>query len=258
MTTKIDKKDLKSPDKFQQELQKGFQWTTQHSKIVGMIVLGFMVLGAGLSAKSYMDDRKENELQAKYYQVEKKLVEKKTAFETAKAQPPADPKAKTPPPPAGEKATGDFEKDYGPIAEELAQIVDQSPGSNAAKMAALNLAEIQLEYQKTAEAKAILEKVKTGSRDLLSGLVQVQLGTVQADLNNCTSAVDTWQKVLANTSAKALHGAVKLKSGICYESMNDLAKAEKLYSEAKSEDKESATARAAEKYLRLLPTAKKE
>lgn len=252
---KIDKKDLKSPDKFQQELQKGFQWTTQHSKLVGLGLLAFFVVGAGISAKSYLDGRAESEIQAQYFQAEKKLIDKKTAFQAGKDQT-LDPKKKTPETPAGEKATGDFDKDYGSVAADLTKIIDQAPKSKAAKMAALNLSEVQVEYQKLPEALTTLKKVSTSSHDLLSGLVQMQLGTVQADSNDCNSAVTTWSQVISNSDAKALHSAAKLKSGLCYETLKDLGKAEKFYTEAKNEDKDSATARAADKYLRLLQASK--
>ncbi|MGZ5279334.1 MAG: tetratricopeptide repeat protein [Pseudobdellovibrionaceae bacterium] len=255
---KISKQDLKSPDKLQQELQKGFQWTTQHSKLTGLVLLSFLVLGAGISAKSYFDEKSENEIQAKYYSVEKKFLDKKTSFEQAKAasQAPKDPKAKTPPPAVEGKATGDFNQDFGPLAEDMMKIISEKPSSKAAKMAALHLAGTQIEYQKMTEAEATLKKVNADSKDLLSGLVQNQLGTVQANLNDCNGALSTWSKVLSNARAKALHSGVKLKQGLCYENMKDLAKAEQMYLEAKNEDKESVVARSAEKYLRLLQTAK--
>jgi tetratricopeptide (TPR) repeat protein len=261
---KIDKRDLKSPDKFQQELVKGFQWTTKHSTLVGVAIVGFLVLGAGLSAKSYFDQRSEAQSQAQFYPLEKKLLEKKTAFQAATqaaaAKPPADPKKKnTAPvePPAGEKPTGDFEKDYGPVATDMLNFIEKSPKSKAAKMAALHLSDVQLEYKKLPEAQDTLGKVRTDSNDLLSGLVLTQLGTVQANQNDCNAAVGTWQKVLSMSSAKSLHSAVKLKQGLCYESLNDMEKAQKLYSEVKADDKESAAAKSAEKYLRLLPATKK-
>jgi hypothetical protein len=53
-----------------------------------------------------------------------------------------------------------------------------------------------------------------------------------------------------------MHAGIKLKEGLCYENLKDLTKAEQMYSEAKNDDKESAVARTAEKYLRLLQTAK--
>jgi predicted negative regulator of RcsB-dependent stress response len=258
---KFDKRELKSPDKFQQELQKGFQWTTQHSKVVGIALIAFLALGAGLSAKSYLDEKNEADIQARYFQAEKKLDEKKAAFQTAQEKPAMDPKKKNAQDaaPAGEKATGDFDKDYGSAAGDLMKIIDEAPKSKAAKMAALNLAEVQVEYKKLPEAQNTLSKVAAhDSHDLLSGLVQTQLGTVQADLNDCNSAVSTWGKVLANKEAKSLHSSVKLKSGLCYETLKDNAKAEKLYAEVSSGDKDSATARAADKYLRLLQSTKKE
>jgi len=258
---KIDSKELKSPDKLQQELQKGFQWTTQHSKLVGLLLLGFFVLGAGISAKSYMDEKKETELQTEYYQAEKKLFEQKASFETAvseAANPPAkkkeDAEKKTPP---AAKASGDFEKDYGPIAAELLKVIEKAPKSKAAKMAALNLSDIQLEYNKPTEALETLKRIDAGSKDLLSGMIQTQLGTVQANMDDCNSALNTWSSVFNNAGAKPLHSAVKLKAGLCYEAMKDLGKAEQAYNEVKNEDKESEAARSADKYLRLLQTAKK-
>ncbi|MEZ0392581.1 MAG: tetratricopeptide repeat protein [Pseudobdellovibrionaceae bacterium] len=255
---KVDSKELKSPDKLQQELQKGFQWSAQHSKLVGVLLLGFVVVGAGISAKSYLDEKKESELQSKYYVIEKKLFDKKSAFQVAEAAA-ARKDNKTPPPPNAEKSSGDFEKDYGPIATEFSTLIQEAPQSKAAKMAALNLSDIQLEYSKNQEALELLKKVETGKKDLLSGMVQTQLGTVQADLNDCGSALSTWSQVLNNASAKPLHAAVKLKQGLCYESMKDFAKAEQMYTEAKTGEGEgeTATARTADKYLRLLQTAKK-
>lgn len=256
---KIDSKELKSPDKLQQELQKGFQWTTQHSKLVGLLLIGFLVVGAGLSAKSYLDEKKEAELQSKYYQAEKKLVEKKNAFQAAQAQAdaPKPKKGEKAPEPAGVKASGDFDKDYGPVATELNKIIEEAPKSKAAKMAALNLSDVQAEYGKNEDALNTLKKVSAGSKDLLLGLVHTQMGTIQANMNDCQSALGTWDQVLSNAKAISMHSSVKLKQGLCYESMQDFTKAERLYTEAKAEQGDSPTAKAAEKYLRLLQTAKK-
>lgn len=259
---KKEQKELRSQDKFQQELQKGFQWTTNHSKLVGLLLVGFLVVGAGLSAKSYLNAEKEEKLQGQYYQIEKKLFEKKAQFQEAEQPPPAknektDKKAQAKPENTPAKATGDFSQDYGAIAGELRQIIDQAPQSKAAQMAALNLSDLQLEYNLPAEALATLQKVGADSKDLLSGMIQTQLGTVQANMDDCSSALTTWSRVFSNAGAKPLHSAVKLKAGLCYEAMKDYTKAQQAYNEVKADDKDSAAARSADKYLRLLPTAKK-
>lgn len=255
---KIDSKELKSPDKFQQELQKGFQWTTNHSKLVGVLLLAFLVVGAGFSAKSYLDEKKETELQAEYYRAEKQMLDKKAAFQAAAeqaAKPPA--KGEKPEAPAGEKSTGDFEKDFGAVAVDLNKLIEKAPNSKAAKMAALNLSDLQLEYNKPADALATLQKIDAGGKDLLSGMIQTQLGTVQANMDDCSSALSTWSRVFSNAGARALHPAVKLKAGLCYEALKDFDKAQQAYNEVKNEGKDSASARSADKYLRLLQTAKK-
>lgn len=267
---KLTKKDVKSPDMIQQELRKGFQWTAKHSKTMLLAVLAFMGLGGAISGKNYLDQKAENEIQSQYFKIEKNLLEKKAAFaaaeEKAKAAtaPAKDSKkdskktakaealAETP----AAKSTGDMQTDYGTMPADFMQIIEKSPKSKAAKMAALNLSDLQIQYKKFDDAKATLSKINADSNDLLSALVLVQLGTLQADLKDCQQAVTTWGKVLLNSGAKSLHPATKLKQALCYESLNDLPKAEKLYAEIKLEDKDSASGKSADKYLRLIQAKK--
>jgi predicted negative regulator of RcsB-dependent stress response len=249
---KLNKKDVKSPDKIQAELVKGFQFTTKHATGLGIGLIAFVVIGAGIAGKSYLDDKAERDAQAKYFPIEKKLLETKAKFEAASTPAPKYPKAKNPPAPEV-RATGDFEKDYGTLATELNTVISDSPKSQAAKMAALSLAEVQMEYKKFEDAQNTLNKVTSGKKDLLSAIVQSQLGSIQADQKDCKSALSTWENVLQNASAKALHGAIKLKQGLCFEALNEIEKARATYTELAAEDKDSQSAKTAQKYLRLLP-----
>ncbi len=259
-TVKLSKADVKQPDAIQAELRKGFKWTTQHSKIVLGSLAAMILLGGAISGKNYLDQKAETEVQSQYFKIEKAMNEKRADFAEAEMPlPKIDKNAKNapkiPPAPTKAKATGDLAQDYGTIPNDLIKIIDQAPSSKAAKMAALNLAELQLRYSKYDEAKTTLSKVKL-SNDVMSGLVLTQLGTVMANQNDCPGALSTWQKVLTNSNAKSLHGAVKLKQGLCYEATNDLTNAEKTYTQVKDEEKESPTGKAAEKYLRQLQTKK--
>lgn len=246
MSTKLSKDELRNPDKLTQELQKGFTWTTKHSGLVAALVVALLVIGGGYAAFGMWAEHKEAQIQEKYFKFEKDYLEKKQNF-TQSAMP-VDPKN---PVPATAKSTGDVEADYGSVIKEFNAIINEAPSTKAAKMSALNLSEIYTSYGKPEEALAALNKVNSGS-DLLAALVLTQLGTLQADKQDCKAALESWNKALSNKKASFLSSSLFLKQGLCHESLGDVAQAEASYTKAKESSKEAATAKSAEKYLRLL------
>ncbi len=267
MTQKIDKKELKSPDAIQKELQKGFKWSTEHSQmLLGAGVLVVLVWG-GLLVKAHFDEKAETEIQAEFFKAEKSFMEKKDKFNQAMSQAATAEKDSKSKDKASKdakkevaelpKATGDLAKDFGSEIEQFAKIIETKPKSKAAQMAALHAAQTQLEYGQFPAAEATLKKVVETKNSILSGLLMKQLGISQANQNNCQAALQTWQKVLANSEAKSLHADVKLNMGLCYEALKDFSNAEKMYTDAKTADSNSATSRSAEKYLKLIQTIKK-
>lgn len=281
MNQKIDKKELKNPDLIQGELQKGFQWTTSHSKMVLGLIGLVIVVWAGILTQEHFALKKEEQVQASFFKAEKAFIEKKEKFEQALAEekmPAKDPKKKDVESEKEkmEKASGDLNKDFGPQMDEFAKIINENPNTNAAQMAAIHYAGAHLDYNKAAEAEAMLKKVNADQKSILSALVLKQLGTAQANQNKCQDAIQTWNKILMNANAKALHTEVKLSEGLCYEALNDTANAEKMYAQAKipeatfsSKEEEklyaegkiklnpTAANKTAEKYLKLLQMNKR-
>lgn len=261
MDKKSFQKDLKSPDAIQKELRKGFEWTTQHSTLVAS-VLGILVLaGAGFGLKSYVDNKNEQEIQAQYFLAEKAFLEQKQKFLEARDEQlrlAADKKTNNSANETKSKiqSTGDFAQDYGSQAAALEKIIQESPKSKAAKMAALNLAQVQIEYNQLDSAQKNLESVQSSSKDLLSAMVESELGSLKANKTDCQSALTHWQNVLKNNKVQFMHPAVHLKMGLCFESMSDLAKAEESYLKAQNAEKNSSIAKSAEKYLQLLQAKK--
>lgn len=256
MTTHYNKKELKQPDIMTQELKKGFKWTTQHSKIVVGAIVVFILVGIGLSAYQYVSEKKETQAQESYYKIERDYLKKKDAFN--RAENPEKPKAGKQPEAAADavKATGDFDKDYGPVVQQFLELIAQFPNSHAARMSALILSEIDFKYHREKEALDTMNKIQLGS-DLLSAMVLEQKGTAQANLNDCPQAVATWGQVLAMKSAQILEGEVYLRQGLCFEAMNERTKAEEAYNKIIAGAKDKAIAGAAEKYLRLLKLTEK-
>lgn len=260
MSNKIDKADLKSPDQVTQTLRKGFVWTTSHSKIVISAFMAFVVIGGGWALLNMFSHKNELAQQEKYYVLERALNEKQRGYEEAKRSEEMAiqaKKTKEAQEAAAKKPTGDLEKDYGNLIGDLNAFIANDAGSMAAQMAALRLSDLYVEYDKTPEALSVLEKVEKslGRKDVLTGLVLLKKGSVQANQNQCEAAIQTWTKITDNKSLNFAHSEAKIRMGVCYESLQDLAKAENLYKEVvNTEESESnyAVLMEAKKYLKLI------
>lgn len=266
MSTKISKEDVKSPDQVTQTLREGFVWTTAHSKLVIGAFLAFIVVGVGYSLAGYFMNKKEVAQQEKYYLLEKSYTEKKRGFdEAARAELMASQnpdKSKVPAFDPSKKASGDITKDYGSILTSFEAFINESAGTKAGQMAALNLSDIFASYKKYDEALSALQKVEKGldKDDMLSALVWMQMGNILTNKNDCKGALEKWQAITSKKTLAFAHDEAKLRMGLCYESLNEVDKAEALYTEvAKKEDASTtdfAASKEAEKYLRLLKAKK--
>lgn len=260
MSIKISKEDLKSPDQMTETLRKGFVWTAGHSKIVFAVLGVFIAIGVIYSIISYTTEKKEIAHQESYFLLEKAYSEKKRGFEEADravmmATQSKDKKAEAEA--LKKKPTGDLEKDYGTEVANFEGFIQTNPQTRAAQMAALNLSEIYMNYKMNDKALAALEKVEKGldKKDMLTALVFMQMGNAKSAAGDCQSAVMSWQNVVNNKALAFAHDETKLRMGLCYESMNDLAKAEQAYQEVGNSNAESTdftASREAQKYLRLL------
>lgn len=251
-TIHLDKKDVRKPDLVTEELKKGFQWGTSHLKIISFAVFLFVLAGIGYSVQQYLSSKKEGAATADYALIEKDYLKKKESFEkfetTAQQK---NQKIKDQVEPQGEKASGDLEKDYGIILQGFQKIIEKHPGTQASIMSTMTMNEIYLKYQKPELALQTTSKIKTGN-NLLSSLLLTQKGTIQANLNDCKSALETWGQVLKNKNAQFVHSDVLLKQALCYETMNDSVKATESLNKVIAESKDGAISKTAEKYLRII------
>lgn len=258
MSKKLDKADIKQPDVVTTQLKQGFEWTRTHSKAVVMAVGAFLLIGGGVSIYTTYSDMREAKIQEEFYAVEKVYLDKKLKFEEAEANEKAaakDPKKTTEAAAAAaNKATGDITKDYPESVKGFEELMAKYPNSQAAKMSALNLSEIQLKYNQTENAIATLNKIvgTLGNSDVLSALVQSQLGNTLSDNKDCKAAVTHWEKVISNSKAQFLYDEVKLRMGICFESLSEFKKAEDFYNQVSTSKPDSVLGKTAEKYKRLL------
>ncbi len=241
-THHYSKKDLKNPDAVTAELKKGFQWSRQHSTIIAGAVVLFLLAGAGYSIAQYFSDQAETKAQEAFYKVDQEYTKSK---DQAEKPPTPDAKDKNAKPPVV--------VDNEVLAQKFAGVVKDFPKSRAALLAFLDYASIETKTHKDEEISKVASQLNVGS-DLLSALVLIEKGHAQANLKNCKQAVETWNQALAIKSAQTVYPEVHLYQALCFETLNDNAKATETYNKILAEAKDSPTAKSAERYLRLLKT----
>jgi len=209
----------------------------RHAAAFGAAILVGLLVLTGFVLKGWWHGREERKAQESYYAVEAKFTKVKEGFDRAKmrALMPSLPKDDKTPQPAA--ATGDIEKDYGPVLRDLEKIAQTHAGTAAGAQAAILAAETYLNYgrpdQAAAVAGAASKSMSSGS--LLGALVNVQYGSALAAKGDCEQAVKAWDQVLGNKAAKYLHADVSLREGLCYEQLNNATKALEMYQKTLAE-----------------------
>lgn len=240
-------------NKSQATADQGFQWTTQHSKILLVSVLAFLIVGGGYTAVQVVQENKEQALQSELFTIEKQYQDKKQEFAEAENPPPRDPNDKTPQP-VRVKATGDLEKDYGTVVTQLTDFAQKNIGSRAGQMAALQASEIYRKYKKPEMAEQALKPHARSPKGLLDALVQLELGKTLADQNKCDQAIPEWEKLVGNTKFDYVKPTALLQQGLCYESLQQKDMAEMRYKEVKDLDPAGPTGRQADQLIKFLKT----
>lgn len=150
--------------------------------------------------------------------------------------------------------SGDFEKDYGTLVSGFKKVIDTDPGTQAAIMASLYLAQIYAENKKFNEGISALtnSQLKYHEGKLLFGLAQMKLGQLLEQTGKCEDSISTWQRVLAYKELSYFHPEATLATAVCYETLKNVDKAQELYKKTHADFKNSPAGANAQKYLRLL------
>ncbi len=258
MSSKSIEIEAKRPDAFMAASRTALGWMEKNTMLIAACAAIFVVAGAGYSLWSYWTDHQETQLQEALFPIEKSYLSQKEKFEKAKAPPPppsAD--SKEPKPDPGVKATGDLQKDYGQTVADLETFVKAHPQSVAGRMAALDLSEIYQDYKQPEKSLEVLTWVTPASvKDLTSALVLYRTASLQGDKKDCESAQKNLDKIIAKGEFAFLAPEARIQKGLCYELQNDFKAAEEQYSKAAEGNQNSASARTAEKYLRLVQSKK--
>jgi predicted negative regulator of RcsB-dependent stress response len=253
---KNDKNDLRKPDILKAELVKGFEWSQKHVTLLAGVVGSLLVVGLGYAGYQTYTTNKEKNFQGDLFRIESQIQKKQEAFDRFEMQSkkkldPKDAKSETPEIPVGEKASGDLQKDFGSLPEELKAFVEKHAKSVAGARGALLYASLMTQYEKNEPALLLLNQVQPPA-GLLATLVAVQKATLLANSGKCAEARPVFIKMAADPKMSFMKSEMLLKSGLCAETLGDRAGAEQDYQKSSQTDPESSSAKKAQKYLRLL------
>lgn len=269
MSHTISKDELKRPDQITAAGQMFLAKLLGKQKVILGAAVVLLLLGGGLVLWDQQNLNNELKLQEDFYVTEKAYLKKKEAFDKAEgnkdiAKLEGD-KAAAPKPTA---ASGDLTKDYGSEVEGWSQLIDKHPSSKAAAMAALELSQVYLKYQKTSEATQILAKVKNhqSSDQLLGAMVFHAYANQLATQGQCQEAIGVWETIESKKKMNFLHEQAQMGRALCLETLGQLEKAESVLKDIvahkPSSEKQVPTQqkseiqRTAEKYLRYLQIKK--
>lgn len=269
MSHTISKDELRRPDQLTALGQNLFAQTMKNQKLVLTVLIALGVGSAGYIAWDKQSQAKEMSVQEKFYVVEKALIKKKEGFDKAEAEKKDgaakkdDKKTEVAAPVAG-LPSGDLTKDYGSEVEGWVSLIEANTSSKAAAMAALELSQLYLKYDKKNEASQLLAKVKAqqSSESLLGAMVHHAYANLLSNEGQCQEAVGIWENLESKKKLSFLVEQAQLGRALCLETLGQVEKAEGLLKEIvagkPTTDKQaqakpkSQTQRFAEKYLRFL------
>ena len=227
------------------------EFVENNAPILGALFAIVVIAVVIYEGVQFVQKRHELSAATAFYPVETQYSKLKEGYDRAKMQnfmPSA--KAATP----TQAATGDLQKDYGTVLLELEKIANENAGTTAGAQAAMDLADIYINYKQPEKAvdyaKSAAEKLS--SRNTLAPLARVLWGTALAQKGDCANAVTVWQQVLDNKSAAFLHSNVSLRSGLCYEKMNQNEKAAETYHRVVADAEQTSDGQTARTYLRAI------
>lgn len=219
-------------------------------------IMGAVLVAVVLVALWFVDRQKTANAKTafeKLYPIQKQVTDRKLAF--AKGEMPALKPGETDPAPqvVAKKKTRILESDYGDLLPELRTHIESNKDNLSGVEAVLLYAEVMNEYKKLGEAAPVIQSVRESQRKgtlAFSSLSMIE-GNALESAGHCEQAIQAWEKVLSSKEFKFLQAEAAMRSGVCYERLNALAKAQEMYKKASEvATANSAIANEASQFLR--------
>lgn len=219
----MEKNDQNTPQKSNQPANPRANMTPveKYWKVSALFVVFLIIAGLGLTLVLSQKGQKEKKAQDQLYALEALY------FKHVEAPTPTQMEAP-------EKAA--VKVDVEKLKSDLQTFVSAHKGSVAAQMASMYLSDLLIKESKSSEALAVLKANKSTDAHLTSLLLIKKIGQIQAQMNQCSEAVTTWDDLLKIKSAKFLKDEIKINQSLCFIEQKDWTKAQKILMEIKNEN----------------------
>ncbi len=213
----------------------------KNGRSIGIAFLVFILVGSAMALYSYSNQKKEQEAQEKLATIEFGYSRYKQDVDSDKTKPDA-------------KVAESVASQRSQLISQLRQFLDSHQKTIASRIASLYLSELLIADNQRTEAVEVLKKSNVGAKDLTSILVQKKLAALLSDNDQCEEALKIWNNISDLKAAKFASAEIKIMKSLCYQKMNDLAKAEQLLKEVKNDGSEASAAyvQHAERILKLI------
>mgnify|MGYP001046721616 CR=1 FL=1 len=242
---------LRNPDAVQEKLLAVGSWIEKNVRLLAGLLALIIVLVIGYIITDWFNVRAERKTQEAYYALEAKYAKIKDGFDRAQLGEIAAAGSSIPKP---QQPTGDLRKDYGAIPNELETFARENAGTVAGAQAAILAANLYLTYRQPEKAVEIAQipATKLSEKRLIANLAKILWGSALADKGECSEAIKVWGEVLNNSAMTSLHADAALRTGLCYETLNQPDKAKEFYQKVMSISEDSSAASTAKGLLRAL------
>jgi len=227
------RKQLKEPDQLEKTMKLGFSKVENYAKpaIAGSIVLA--IVGLGWVLWNEMHSRTEAKGESALYEAMKVAeTENKPEDESFKPM--------------------DVEATYPKTLEALKKVIEGHSGTQAANEASTKIGVLFFRHQQFEKALPWFETAaKEASLPMMKSMAYLNLGLTQENLNQCESAVASFDKGLSQKDPTS-KAELLLSRARCMEVLNQKDEAKKIYDQILTEFPESAYARTAEMHRSQL------
>lgn len=206
--------------------------------ILGVIAI-VLVGSAGFYGWSYFAQQKELKAMEAYSAGEKLYQAGLGAADFANSQDPKAPKTQV---------------DQSLAIAKFEDVIAKHPNTKARQLAAFRLSEIYFAQNNSDKVIEVLEPViqNTNFKDLMAGLIGLRLTGIYERAQKCDKALPILEKISAQNYHPLLKPEAYLRTGLCFEALNQKDKAIEIYKKLTQEFSNSLQSQQAQKYLKII------
>ena len=145
-------------------------------------------------------------------------------------------------------------KDYEEISLGYQNVMNDYAGTKGAILAALYLVDLHKNQENPQAALDSLKQVKMHLKvgDLIDSIALMSLADLHVENHQCQEAIEIWSTIINVDSLSFLHADALLKQGLCFEGVQEIAKARANYEKLSMDYAQLPSGQTAKRFLHLM------